>query len=181
MVDAFEALLRQLLQPTTPPTSTAAAACASPSVCPSPLTKSMTDHLKAANQSSSSKPATARVLFPAPAGCFSQGQGSFSSTASTAGSSRADSVSSQGSSSSAVQQPPATLASLLVAFDDSWLEYLDQFVVWKGRDAQGLEQELMLMAVRLERSMRVKLGRRELDSPEVQANPDLQVGLNSHV
>ena len=67
------------------------------------------------------------------------------------------------------------LASLLVAFDDSWLEYLDQFVVWKGRDAASLEQELMRMAVRLERSMRLKLGHRELDSPEVRANADLQV------
>jgi hypothetical protein len=62
-----------------------------------------------------------------------------------------------------------------VSFDDSWLEYLDQFVVWKGRDAVGLEQELMRMAVRLERSMRLKLGRRELDSSEVRDNPDLQV------
>jgi hypothetical protein len=62
-----------------------------------------------------------------------------------------------------------------VYFDDSWVEYLDQFVVWKGRDAAGLEQELMRMAVRLERSMRSKLGRRELDSPEVRNNPDLQV------
>jgi hypothetical protein len=73
------------------------------------------------------------------------------------------------------QQQQASLASLLVAFDDSWLEYLDQFVVWKGHDARGLEAELMRMAVRLERSMRLKLGRREPDSPEVMANPDLKV------
>jgi hypothetical protein len=68
------------------------------------------------------------------------------------------------------------LAALLVRFDDFWLEYLDQFVVWKGHDAAALEVELMRMAVRLERSMRLKLGKRELGSPEVAANPDLQVG-----
>ena len=73
------------------------------------------------------------------------------------------------------QQQQPSLASLLVAFDDSWLEYLDQFVVWKGHDARGLEAELMRMAVWLERSMRLKLGRREPDSPEVMANPDLKV------
>jgi hypothetical protein len=36
-----------------------------------------------------------------------------------------------------------TLGKLLVAFDDLWLEYLDQFVVWKGRDAASLEGELI--------------------------------------
>jgi hypothetical protein len=72
-------------------------------------------------------------------------------------------------------QAPASLASLLMDFDDSWLEYLDQFVVWKGHDARGLEAELMRMAVKLERSMRLKLGRREPDSSEVMANPDLKV------
>ena len=63
----------------------------------------------------------------------------------------------------------------MLKFDESWLEYLDQFVVWKGHDARGLEAELMRMAVRLERSMRLKLGRREPDSAEVMANPDLKV------
>jgi hypothetical protein len=36
-----------------------------------------------------------------------------------------------------------TLGALLVKFDDEWLEYLDQFVVWKGRDAADLERELI--------------------------------------
>lgn len=36
-----------------------------------------------------------------------------------------------------------SLAQLLVAFDAAWLEYLDQFVVWKGQDAANLEAELI--------------------------------------
>jgi hypothetical protein len=72
------------------------------------------------------------------------------------------------------------LASLLVSFDDAWLEYLDQFVVWKGHDARSLEEELLRMAVRLERSVRLKLGRREPDGPEVANNPDLKA-MMAHV
>lgn len=166
MLDAFETLLTQLLQPTAP-----AAASASPtaaSAAPSPLTQSMTRYVAPSNSSSGAKP-VARALFPAPGGAFGQGaasSNSFTSSSSPTGAS---------SSSQGPAAAQASLGSLLVAFDDSWLEYLDQFVVWKGRDAVGLEQELMRMAVRLERSMRLKLGRRELDSPEVTANPDLQV------
>lgn len=81
-------------------------------------------------------------------------------------------------SSNATSMPSSSslsLARLLVAFDDSWLEYLDQFVVWKGRDAAALEGQLTQMAMKLERSMRAKLGRREVDSQEVTGNPDLQV------
>jgi hypothetical protein len=39
--------------------------------------------------------------------------------------------------------PHATLGGLLAAFDEAWLEYLDQFLVWKGRDAASLEKELV--------------------------------------
>ena len=64
-----------------------------------------------------------------------------------------------------------------MAFDDSWMEYLDQFAVWKGRDAAGLEGELITMAVKLERSMRMKLKGDATDSARVTGNADLQVRL----
>lgn len=180
MLDAFEALLAQLLQPTAP---TAATSPTPTPVCPSPLNASLTRYVSTAADSEASKPSVARSLFPLPGGAFAQGSANSFTGPSTGPSSAPGSITSQGSSpvssrgsaSPLAQQAQPSLASLLVAFDDSWLEYLDQFVVWKGRDAVGLEQELMRMAVRLERSMRLKLGRRELDSPEVRANPDLQV------
>lgn len=188
MLDAFEALLAQLLQPAAPaPASSSPVAATSAAVCPSPLNASLTNYVSssataAAGSQDDKQPRVARALFPAPAGAFNNSfssptGGLSSSSAPGSCSSQASSpVSGQGSGSPLAQgSGPRSLASLLVAFDDSWLEYLDQFVVWKGRDAVGLEQELMRMAVRLERSMRLKLGRRELDSPEVRANPDLQV------
>ncbi|GBF92073.1 hypothetical protein Rsub_04420 [Raphidocelis subcapitata] len=67
-----------------------------------------------------------------------------------------------------------TLGKLLVAFDDQWLEYLDQFVVWKGRDAASLEAELIGVAAKLERSMRRKLAGRDPDTEAARANADLQ-------
>jgi len=68
----------------------------------------------------------------------------------------------------------SSLASLLVAFDDSWLG-VPWTSLWCGKAwMRLLEMELMRMAVPLERSMRVKLGRREVGSPEVAANPNLQ-------
>jgi len=36
-----------------------------------------------------------------------------------------------------------TLGQLLLKFDDEWLEYLDEFVLWKGQDAVSLEGELI--------------------------------------
>lgn len=181
MLDAFEALLAQLLQPTAP--AVAATSPTATPVCSSPLNASLTRYVSTTADSEGSKPSVARSLFPLPGGAFAQGSANSFTGASTAPSSAPGSITSQGSSpvssrgsaSPLAQQSQPSLASLLVAFDDSWLEYLDQFVVWKGRDAVGLEQELMRMAVRLERSMRLKLGRRELDSPEVRGNPDLQV------
>jgi hypothetical protein len=180
LLGAFEALLARLVQPlpstTAVNTTTSAAAaaqpgCSSPTAalpaasCPSPLTKSIASYL-----SGSGSPAASAAARPVSRQLFSSS--SFGSSSSSNGSST--STSRPGSPAADVQLP-ASLASLLVEFDDSWLEYLDQFVVWKGHDARGLEAELMRMAVRLERSMRLKLGRREPDSPEVMANPDLKV------
>lgn len=71
----------------------------------------------------------------------------------------------------------ATLGQLLVAWDDAWMEYLDQFAVWKGRDASGLEAELIRMAAQLERSLLLKLRGDGEDSARVRSNPDLQVGV----
>jgi hypothetical protein len=178
LLGAFEALLARLLQPlpsTTAATPASAAAAPQPGCssltaalpaasCPSPLTKSMASYL------SSTSPAASAAARPVSRQLFSSGSFGSSSNGSSMSTSR------PGSPAGDVQ-PPASLASLLVDFDDSWLEYLDQFVVWKGHDARGLEAELMRMAVRLERSMRLKLGRREPDSPEVMANPDLKVRL----
>lgn len=189
MLDAFEALLAQLMQPTSAPAAASdnATPPAATPVCPSPLTNSMTKYVAVpAGGADSSKPGVARALFPNPGGAFAQGSGGSSSssgsvsspsTPSQGGSQGSSPTRSQGSASPLAhrQQQQPSLARLLVAFDDSWVEYLDQFVVWKGRDAAGLEQELMRMAVRLERSMRLKLGRRDVDSPEVRNNPDLQV------
>lgn len=176
MLDAFETLLTQLLQPASTPAAPAATSpTSSPtpaSAAPSPLNQSMTRYVH--TSAADSKP-VARALFPAAGGAFGQG-GANSFTAPSNAASTPSSTPATGSSSTQGQSAPqSSLASLLVSFDDSWVEYLDQFVVWKGRDAVGLEQELMRMAVRLERSMRLKLGRREVDSPEVKANPDLQV------
>jgi hypothetical protein len=89
-------------------------------------------------------------------------------------SSRSSSGSGIGNSATAAA---ASLGQLLVSFDDSWMEYLDQFAVWKGRDAAGLEGELITMAVKLERSMRRKLKGDATDSARVTSNPDLQVSL----
>jgi hypothetical protein len=183
MLDAFEALLAQLLQPTAAAASTSPTHAAVTSVCPSPLNASLTRYAGAGTDGADGKPSVARSLFPCPGGAFAQasansftGPSAGLSSGPGSGSSQGSSpVSRQGSASPLAHQGQPSLAARLVAFDDSWVEYLDQFVVWKGRDAVGLEQELMRMAVRLERSMRLKLGRRELDSPEVRANPDLQV------
>jgi hypothetical protein len=179
LLGAFEALLVRLLQPlpssaATNPTSATPTqpGCSSPTAalpaaaCPSPLSKSMASYLSA--NSPAARP-VARQLFSS---------SSFGSSRSSSGSSMSTSRPSSPDAQAAgqqQQQQQRSLAALLVAFDDSWLEYLDQFVVWKGHDARGLEAELMRMAVRLERSMRLKLGRREPDSPEVMANPDLKV------
>ncbi|KXZ46915.1 hypothetical protein GPECTOR_39g409 [Gonium pectorale] len=57
------------------------------------------------------------------------------------------------SPSSARSSPYMTIGSLLVAFDDAWLRYLDQFVAWKGADAAALESELIRCAAALETSM----------------------------
>jgi hypothetical protein len=199
MLAAFNALLRQLLQPAAAASSSPApaapeapAAYSRSFACPSPLAKSMTSYLSGppstAAAATAVPPSVARQLFPAAGGAFgSPAPSPFSAVAGSPAASPPSLASLSGSASSspasrgvsplvrAATSP--SLASLLVAFDDSWLEYLDQFVVWKGRDAASLEQELMRMAVRLERSMRLKLGHRELDSPEVRANPDLQVSL----
>lgn len=183
MLDAFEALLAQLLQPTAAAAATSPTHAAATPVCPSPLNASLTRYAGAATDSKDGKPSVARSLFPSPGGAFAQGSANsftgpstgLSSGPGSSSSQGSSPVSGQGSASPLAQQGLPSLAARLVAFDDSWVEYLDQFVVWKGRDAVGLEQELMRMAVRLERSMRLKLGRRELDSPEVRANPDLQV------
>ncbi|GAX81364.1 hypothetical protein CEUSTIGMA_g8795.t1 [Chlamydomonas eustigma] len=53
--------------------------------------------------------------------------------------------------------PTGPVASLLLHFDQAWLQYLDQFVVWKTEDAAALEGELVGMAAKLERSYRRKL------------------------
>ncbi|KAI8469412.1 MAG: hypothetical protein J3K34DRAFT_459391 [Monoraphidium minutum] len=79
-----------------------------------------------------------------------------------------------GQPSAASASPHAPLGALLEAFDDSWLEYLDQFVVWKGRDAASLEQDLIGVAVKLETSMRQKLAGRDPDSEVMSTNGDMQ-------
>ena len=38
---------------------------------------------------------------------------------------------------------PASVAALLVQFDQDWVQFLDQFVVWKTEDAVSLESELV--------------------------------------
>uniref|UniRef100_A0A383WBG9 Uncharacterized protein n=1 Tax=Tetradesmus obliquus TaxID=3088 RepID=A0A383WBG9_TETOB len=178
LLASFESLLARLVQPLP---STAAAAppasapstqpgCSSPTAvpaagsCPSPLTKSMASYLKASSSAATTR-SVSRQLFS------SSSSGSSSMSTSRPGS---PSAVAPDAAQAAAGPAAASLASLLVAFDESWLEYLDQFVVWKGHDARGLEAELMRMAVRLERSMRLKLGRREPDSAEVMANPDLK-------
>lgn len=169
LLTSFEMLLARLAQPTasqSPAGSEAAVAlpgsasgsppksASSALPCLSPLTKSMTAYLKD-KSSRAGQGSVARQLFTeVPA---------------------AESNSSLTSAAPRGSCSQSNLAQLLVAFDECWLEYLDQFVVWKGNDAAALERELIRMAVKLERSMRLKLGRRELGSPEVTGNPDLQV------
>eukprot|EP00775_Hariotina_reticulata_P010274 gene10274-10433_t len=179
MLAAFEELLARLLQPL--PGSLAAAGAAS---CPSPLTKSMTSYVKAGRAGPRSAPeqqgtTAARRLFAA-GDAAAEGQPAAAGSAALATGERDPTVSTAagGALGSGAAAGGSSLATLLVNFDDFWLEYLDQFVVWKGHDAAALEVELMRMAVRLERSMRLKLGRRELGSPEVAANPDLQAMIN---
>ncbi|WIA29010.1 hypothetical protein OEZ86_011527 [Tetradesmus obliquus] len=179
LLAAFEALLARLVQPL--PSTAAAHPASAPSStqpggssptavpaagsCPSPLTKSMASYLKASSPAAATTRSVSRQLFS------SSSSGSSSMSTSRPGS---PSAVAPDAAQAAAGPAAASLASLLVAFDESWLEYLDQFVVWKGHDARGLEAELMRMAVRLERSMRLKLGRREPDSAEVMANPDLK-------
>lgn len=172
LLAAFEALLGRLLQPLH--SSTTAADPASPSTsssllgastpaasCRSPLTKSMAAYIQAGPAASAAPPRpVARQLFEMDT---------------TAGSSSSSSMPTSPGAGFSGPKAQGSLAALLVSFDDSWLEYLDQFVVWKGHDARGLETELIRMAIRLERSMRLKLGRRKADSLEVTSNPDLRV------
>eukprot|EP00955_Chlamydomonas_euryale_P043893 352743-Chlamydomonas_euryale.AAC.25 len=49
------------------------------------------------------------------------------------------------------------LTALLLWFDEVWVSYLDQFVVWKTHDARSLEAELVQMATRMEKSLARKL------------------------
>ncbi|KAF8072855.1 hypothetical protein HT031_000515 [Scenedesmus sp. PABB004] len=150
LVGAFEALLARLVAPA----AAALAAAAAPAPAPAP--------------GSPRSPSAGGGAAAAPAACPSPLSKSMVALLASQGGAAAPSP------AAARGAGGPSLASLLVAFDDSWLEYLDQFVVWKGHDAAGLATELMRMAVRLERSMRVKLGRRELGSDEVLANPDLR-------
>eukprot|EP00878_Enallax_costatus_P021250 GHUV01022492.1.p1 GENE.GHUV01022492.1~~GHUV01022492.1.p1 ORF type:complete len:1095 (+),score=464.09 GHUV01022492.1:138-3422(+) len=181
MVNAFEDLLSRLLQPTqlsyngsnSSLVSNGHSGCSSPTPagparsCPSPLSKSMVTYMRKRSSGGGAPQPAARQLFVVGEDTAANG----TDRPATNGSSRSPASSLLGASS---PTPSSSLGQLLVAFDDSWLEYLDQFVVWKGRDAAALERELTQMAVKLERSMRIKLGRRELGSPEVTGNPDLQ-------
>eukprot|EP00898_Chlorokybus_atmophyticus_P002882 jgi/Chlat1/3595/Chrsp234S03602 len=60
---------------------------------------------------------------------------------------------------------------LLVAFDEAWVEYLDQFVAWKSHDAASLESELIGMAHVMELSMldRSNSDRAQLRNTDMQA------------
>eukprot|EP00879_Flechtneria_rotunda_P013903 GHRR01014520.1.p1 GENE.GHRR01014520.1~~GHRR01014520.1.p1 ORF type:complete len:850 (+),score=337.18 GHRR01014520.1:158-2707(+) len=215
LLNAFEALLLILVQPITPgntadnsgnggnSSDSASGRSSRNLICPSPLTRSMTNYVKQGKQGLQPSRPAARQLFarePITADAkqasalismltsqLQSGSGSNTtvkvpatgsngscSSSVSLGDSRPISRSGANDVGTAAASSSSSLASLLVAFDDCWLEYLDQFVVWKGHDAVSLERELMGMAVRLERSMRLKLGRRELDSPDVTSNPDLQ-------
>ena len=46
---------------------------------------------------------------------------------------------------------PASVAALLVQFDQDWVQFLDQFVVWKTEDAVSLESELVRVCSRSNR------------------------------
>lgn len=164
MLLALEALLSKVLEPV--PVDTDSTLLRHALSCPSPLKKSMKDYrdkmrtqAEAQEQSESlpmdvdsnktgDRPSTPKPLLPTvkmPAGLrVTTGDGY------------------------------RTMGEMLVKFDDCWVEYLDQFVVWKGRDAASLEAELIQMAVKLEHSMRQKLGPRP-DSERVRLNADLQV------
>ncbi|TYI99734.1 hypothetical protein E1A91_A13G037800v1 [Gossypium mustelinum] len=48
---------------------------------------------------------------------------------------------------------PLTFRSQLAAFDKAWCSYLSSFVVWKVKDAQSLEEDLVRAACQLELSM----------------------------
>lgn len=181
MINTFENLLARLVQPApisydaSDPTeaSNSHAGCSSPvpagidKKCPSPLSKSMVAYMRERASGGGGAPQVAASQLSV------VGEETTSDGADCA-------MVESGMQSPADHSSPSLsigLAHLLVAFDDSWLEYLDQFVVWKGHDAAALERELTEMAVKLERSMRLKLGRRELESLEVTGNPDLQVNL----
>lgn len=46
-------------------------------------------------------------------------------------------------SSVVTNSSPSSIGSLLITFDQAWVQYLDQFVAWKTEDAQALESELV--------------------------------------
>lgn len=79
-----------------------------------------------------------------------------------------------GSSGSGSAAAALKLGQLLVRWDELWLEYLDQFVVWKSADASALVSDLVGMAARLEASMRRKVGREGPAGERVAASDDLQ-------
>ncbi|KAJ7298580.1 hypothetical protein O6H91_Y539400 [Diphasiastrum complanatum] len=54
--------------------------------------------------------------------------------------------------------PMRTFSAQLVSFDSAWCSYLYHFVVWKVKDAQSLEEDLIRVACQLEASMLQKCG-----------------------
>jgi hypothetical protein len=55
--------------------------------------------------------------------------------------------------SESISQKRCTFRSQLAAFDKEWCSYLNCFVVWKVKDAQSLEEDLVRAACQLELSM----------------------------
>ena len=102
--------------------------------------------------------APASVLSSSPATAFSPLRASAAAWRdvldgdSASGSGTANGASADGTAAAAATATAAaaaTLGQLLAKFDDEWLEYLDQFVLWKGQDAAGLEAELVGCAMLL--------------------------------
>lgn len=52
--------------------------------------------------------------------------------------------------------PRRTIRSQLAAFDSAWCAYLNSFVVWKVKDAESLEEDLVRAACQMEISMMQK-------------------------
>ena len=63
---------------------------------------------------------------------------------------------------------------LLTNFEQSWVHYIHQFYVWKGRDAMALEAQLIQAAMELESSRRIKLASRRPSTDKRASNDDMR-------